>query len=254
VRPNGPDCRVCARKTLPERELARVAILVGAEFCSWTDLWPEDLCFTDRGRPAATGHFDTSSAQQSAKSFRPTSTTRCVVELISRPRASPPNGDFIDVRWEHAGVTWIGEVKLSRYLTAAEAFRIALGQLLVYGATQFSEAPGMVMFLDEKPGDALLRLAERLGVVVRNRPRKIRAAVDFRRHAACGGVSRLLAEALIRRRTSTDFQRPLTGTVCWGKLLQCGRNKLVASRLDRMTISAYVQVGCAAAVLRRSSK
>ena len=41
--------------------------------------------------------------------------------------------DFIDVRWEHGGVTWIGEVKLTRYLSAAEAFRTALGQLLVYG-------------------------------------------------------------------------------------------------------------------------
>jgi hypothetical protein len=74
--------------------------------------------------------------------------------------------DFIDVRWEHGGRTWIGEVKLPRYLTAAEAFRAALGQLLVYGATQFVEPPRMVMFLDQSPGEALLRLAERLGVVV----------------------------------------------------------------------------------------
>jgi hypothetical protein len=74
--------------------------------------------------------------------------------------------DFVDVRWEHAGQTWIGEVKLTRYLTASEAFRAALGQLLVYGATQFSEPPRMVMFLDQTPGEALLRLAERLGVAV----------------------------------------------------------------------------------------
>ena len=74
--------------------------------------------------------------------------------------------DFIDVRWEHGGATWIGEVKLTRYLSAAEAFRTALGQLLVYGATHFSEVPGMVMFLDQKPGEPLLRLAERLGVAV----------------------------------------------------------------------------------------
>lgn len=71
--------------------------------------------------------------------------------------------DFIDVRWEHAGQMWIGDVKLTRYLTAAEAFRAALGQLLVYGATQFSEPPRMVMFLDQSPDGRLLRLAERLG-------------------------------------------------------------------------------------------
>ena len=41
--------------------------------------------------------------------------------------------DFIDVRWERDGQTWIGEVKLTRYLTPAEAFRVALGQLLVTG-------------------------------------------------------------------------------------------------------------------------
>ena len=74
--------------------------------------------------------------------------------------------DFIDVRWEHAGQTWIGEVKLTQYLTAAEAFRAALGQLLVYGAIQFTEPPRMVMFLDQSPGEPLLRLAERLGVAV----------------------------------------------------------------------------------------
>jgi hypothetical protein len=74
--------------------------------------------------------------------------------------------DFIDVRWEQGGQTWIGEAKLTRYLTAAEAFRAALGQLLVYGATQFTEQPRMVMFLDQIPGEPLLHLAERLGVAV----------------------------------------------------------------------------------------
>jgi hypothetical protein len=75
--------------------------------------------------------------------------------------------DFVDVRWEHAGQTWIGEVKLTRYLTtASEAFRAALGQPLVYGATQFTEPPRMVMFLDQSPGERLLRLAERLRVAV----------------------------------------------------------------------------------------
>ena len=74
--------------------------------------------------------------------------------------------DFIDVRWERGGVTWIGEVKLTRYLSAAEAFRTALGQLLVYGATHFSKSPRMVMFLDQSPGERLLRLADTLGIAV----------------------------------------------------------------------------------------
>ena len=52
------------------------------------------------------------------------------------------------------------------YLSAAEAFRTALGQLLVYGATHFSEAPRMVMFLDQTPGERLLRLADTLGIAV----------------------------------------------------------------------------------------
>ena len=51
-------------------------------------------------------------------------------------------------------------------LSVEEAFRAALGQLLVYGATHFSEAPRMVMFLDQSPEDRLLRLADRLGVAV----------------------------------------------------------------------------------------
>jgi hypothetical protein len=60
----------------------------------------------------------------------------------------------------------IGEVKLTRYLTASEAFRVALGQLPVYAATHFPETPRMVMFLDQSPEDRLLRLAEQLGVAV----------------------------------------------------------------------------------------
>ena len=69
------------------------------------------------------------------------------------------------MRWEHGGLTWIGEVELTRYLSVGEAFRAALGQLLVYRATHFSEAPGMVMFLDQSQ-ERLMQLAERLEVAV----------------------------------------------------------------------------------------
>ena len=64
------------------------------------------------------------------------------------------------------GITWIGEVKVTRTLSVEEAFRAALGQLLVYGATQFSEVPRMAMFLDATPREQLLRLAEGLGIAV----------------------------------------------------------------------------------------
>jgi hypothetical protein len=74
--------------------------------------------------------------------------------------------DFIDVRWQLREQTWIGEVKVTRYLTIEEAFRTALGQLLVYAAKHFATTPGLVMFLDTQPAQALLSLATRLNVAV----------------------------------------------------------------------------------------
>ena len=68
--------------------------------------------------------------------------------------------------WEADGSRWIGEIKVTRYLSVDEAFRTALGQLLVYANTQFSAPPTMVMFLDRIPREALLRLAERLSIAV----------------------------------------------------------------------------------------
>jgi hypothetical protein len=104
--------------------------------------------------------------------------------------------DFVDVRWEDSGQTWIGEVKLTRYLSRAEAFRMALGQLLVYCATQFSQTPRMVMFLDQPPDNSLLSLAERLGIFGRRRERRwpIRVQRGTRESGSSGSV--LTADAL----------------------------------------------------------
>jgi hypothetical protein len=86
--------------------------------------------------------------------------------LQSRGVAAEFESDFVDVRWMQDGQSVIGEVKVTGYLTLDQAFRAALGQLLVYAHLQFEEPPLMVMFLDSQPDDKRLALAKRLGVVV----------------------------------------------------------------------------------------
>jgi hypothetical protein len=86
--------------------------------------------------------------------------------LEARGVAADWERDFIDVQWQRAGQTWIGEVKVTRYLTVEEAFRAALGQLLVYAAKRFPVPPRLVMFLDQTPEESLLRLAMRLDIAV----------------------------------------------------------------------------------------
>ena len=80
--------------------------------------------------------------------------------------------DYVDVRFTLDGQLFIGEIKVTGYLRLEEAFRIALGQLLVYAHTKFASPPRMVMFLDRRPSDALLRLAAtlRVAVVVEHEP------------------------------------------------------------------------------------
>jgi 5-methylcytosine-specific restriction protein A len=59
--------------------------------------------------------------------------------------------DFVDVRFTLNGVDFIGEIKVTSYLTLDEAFRTALGQLLFYGHMQFAGMPGLIMLLDRAP-------------------------------------------------------------------------------------------------------
>ena len=72
----------------------------------------------------------------------------------------------MDVRFQLEGQTFIGEVKVTTYLSLDEAFRTALGQLLFYGHVGFENPPELIMLLDQKPDDKRLRLASKLGVSV----------------------------------------------------------------------------------------
>jgi hypothetical protein len=74
--------------------------------------------------------------------------------------------NFVDVSFSVKGESYIGEIKVTRNLTLAQAFRAALGQLLEYAHLLFSELPRMVMFLDQKLDDRRLRLASVLKIAV----------------------------------------------------------------------------------------
>ncbi len=73
--------------------------------------------------------------------------------------------DFIDVRFTTAGKMFIGEVKVTKYLTVAEAFRAALGQILDYAHDTLG-SPGMIIFLDQQLDRERINLATELGIAV----------------------------------------------------------------------------------------
>jgi len=74
--------------------------------------------------------------------------------------------NFVDVSFSLGGEDFIGEIKVTRNLTLAQAFRTALGQLLEYGHLLFAEPPRLIMFLDQKPDDRRLQLATNLKIAV----------------------------------------------------------------------------------------
>jgi hypothetical protein len=74
--------------------------------------------------------------------------------------------DFVDVRFTAAGRLFIGEIKVTSYLTLDEAFRTAIGQLLFYGHLQFDLLPGLVMLLDRSPDAKRIAMATRLGISI----------------------------------------------------------------------------------------
>ena len=76
--------------------------------------------------------------------------------------------DFVDLRFELDGETYIGEIKVTTTLRLEEAFRTALGQLLEYGFIRFTKRPHMVMFLDRELDSVRTRLASELGIAVIN--------------------------------------------------------------------------------------
>lgn len=74
--------------------------------------------------------------------------------------------NFVDVSFLLDGENFIGEIKVTRNLTLAQAFRTALGQLLEYGHLLFAEPPRLIMFLDQKPDARRLQLASDLRIAV----------------------------------------------------------------------------------------
>jgi hypothetical protein len=86
--------------------------------------------------------------------------------LEARGVAAEWERDFIDVQFVLGDAQHIGEIKVTGYLRAEEAFRAALGQLLVYGRLKFQQPPQMLMLLDHRPIEPLLELASSLGISV----------------------------------------------------------------------------------------
>jgi Domain of unknown function (DUF3427) len=74
--------------------------------------------------------------------------------------------DYVDIRFSAESQDFIGEVKVTSYLTLDGAFRSAIGQLLFYGFMRFTNPPCLVMFLDRVPDEQRIALATRLGIAV----------------------------------------------------------------------------------------
>ncbi len=74
--------------------------------------------------------------------------------------------DFVDVSFSLGEQAFIGEIKVTRNLTLAQAFRAALGQLLDYGYVRVGTPRQMVMFLDQPLDHQRLSLASLLEIAV----------------------------------------------------------------------------------------
>ena len=74
--------------------------------------------------------------------------------------------DFVDVVIYLPEGAYIGEIKVTRNLSIAQAFRSALGQVIEYAYTLFDPLPRMIVFLDQELDTARLRIATALGISV----------------------------------------------------------------------------------------
>jgi len=74
--------------------------------------------------------------------------------------------DFVDVNFVLEGKRFIGEIKVTGFLSLNQAFRIALGQLLEYKHLRFDSIPQMVMFFDSEPDTSRVELATRFSIAV----------------------------------------------------------------------------------------
>ncbi len=85
-----------------------------------------------------------------------------------RARGLKPDteGDFVDVSFLIDSNHYLGEVKVTNWLSLAEAFRSALGQILDYGSASKSANPRLVIFLDRRLDARRIKLATALGIAV----------------------------------------------------------------------------------------
>ena len=75
--------------------------------------------------------------------------------------------NYVDVSFSLGSDLFLGEVKLTNWLTIGEAFRIALGQILDYDCLGRTKSAGLVIFLDQEVKDRQrIELATRLGVAI----------------------------------------------------------------------------------------
>jgi len=74
--------------------------------------------------------------------------------------------DFVDVVISLPAGRYIGEIKVTRNLTIAQAFRSALGQVIEYAYTLFDSPPRMTIFMDQKLDPARLKIATAFGIAV----------------------------------------------------------------------------------------
>jgi len=87
--------------------------------------------------------------------------------LKSKGLAPSFEKDYIDVQFLLGSDHFIGEVKVTNWLSVDEAFRIALGQILDYAHTRRADKPGLIIFLDKNVDDERrLSLATTLGIAV----------------------------------------------------------------------------------------
>jgi hypothetical protein len=86
--------------------------------------------------------------------------------LVSRGVHADMEADFIDVSFSVPETECIGEIKVTRNLTLAQAFRAALGQVIEYGYLRCRKLPHMIIFLDQCLDPERLKIATALGISV----------------------------------------------------------------------------------------
>src|SRR5439155_13902739 len=71
--------------------------------------------------------------------------------LLARGVEANMEKNFVDVDFKLEGEHYIGEIKVTTYLTPQQAFRAAVGQVVEYAYLSFERIPHMIIFLDHSP-------------------------------------------------------------------------------------------------------